>query len=50
MDEPRRYGFVLGERTDEFLRQQSINADVVGFLVHLVLCVSYGLGLSLIHI
>ena len=44
MDEPRLYGFVLGERTDEFLRQQSINAAVVGFLVHLVLCVLYGLG------
>ena len=44
MDEPRLYSFVLGERTDEFLRQQSINAAVVGFLVHLILCVSYGLG------
>ena len=44
MDEPRLYGFVLGERTDEFLRQQSINVAVVGFLVHLVLCVLYGLG------
>ncbi|MEC8625440.1 MAG: hypothetical protein VXY39_00810, partial [Candidatus Thermoplasmatota archaeon] len=44
MDEPRLYGFVLGERTDEFLRQQSINAAVVGFLLHLVLCVLHGLG------
>ena len=40
----RLYGFVLGEQTDEFLRQQSINAAVVGFLVHLVLCVLYGWG------
>lgn len=44
MDEPRLYRFVLGEKTDEFLRQQSINAAVVGFLVHLVLCVLYGTG------
>lgn len=44
MDEPRLYRFALGKKTDEFLRQQSINAAVVGFLVHLVLCVLYGLG------
>jgi len=44
MDEPRLYRFALGDKTDEFLRQQSINAAVVGFLVHLVLCVLYGLG------
>ena len=44
MDEPRLYRFVLGEKTDEFLRQQSINAAVVGFLVHLVLCVLHGFG------
>ena len=44
MDEPRLYRFALGKKTDEFLRQQSINAAVVGFLVHLVLCVLYGFG------
>ncbi|MBD40608.1 MAG: hypothetical protein CMB11_09660 [Euryarchaeota archaeon] len=44
MDEPRLHRIVLGERTDEFLRQQSINFAVVGFLVHLVLCVLHGLG------
>lgn len=44
MDEPRLYRFVLGERADEFLRQQSINAAVLGFLVHLVLCVLHGMG------
>ena len=44
MDGPRLHRIVLGERTDEFLRQQSINFAVVGFLVHLALCVLHGLG------
>lgn len=44
MDEPRLHRIFLGERTDEFLRQQSINFAVVGFLVHLLLCVLHGLG------
>ena len=44
MDEPRLHRIVLGERTDEFLRQQSINLAVIGFLFHLLLCVLHGLG------
>lgn len=44
MDGTRLYRFVLGTRADEYLRQQSINAAVVGFLIHLVLCTLHGMG------
>ena len=50
MERGRLEDILLGARTDRFLRLQSINLAVAGFLLHLLFCVLHAMGLSLIHI
>ena len=44
MERGRLEDILLGARTDRFLRLQSINLAVAGFLLHLLFCVLHAMG------